>query len=285
LLNGLSRSTAEHRNFDGTRTIFDPDTGECLVAGPADTYKLVNIAQSEMYHERETFKGRQTDFTFTAMEAVGEVASVLSTAQCGYLLVLQCYVDYDSGRLVNADKSIMKTADMLSALKLRRKRSTFYAFMTSCVSNGIITETDGDYFVNPRYHFRGKARDTRVIRTYTMRVKQAYSDARKAADLGLVYKMLPYVNYEMNALCSNPLERDPHKIAWLSGQELARIIGVSESELSRRIRRVTVGDEYIIARITVGDCAKYMFNPNVFKRNSKPIDDTAQAMFNVKYRR
>ncbi|WP_239613917.1 hypothetical protein [Cohnella mopanensis] len=210
---------------------------------------------------------------------------MLSTAQCGFLTVLQCYVDYDSNMLINSNSTPMKTADMISTLRLERKRSTFYAFLTACIKHGIITESDGKHAVNPRYHFRGAARNNSVIRMYSARIKQSYDSAAKAADLGLVYRMLPFVNYELNALCSNPTERDPYEINWLSGKELAEAIGIGETELSRRIRRITVGEEYVIARISIGGITRYMFNPLVFKRNSRPVDETAQAMFNVKYRK
>jgi hypothetical protein len=277
--------TPEHIAFSGTGSTYDPETGEALVYAPAATHRVVNIAQAASFHEREKYHGRQAEFTFAAMEAIGEVTAVLTTAQCGFLTVLQCYVDYGTNTLINADKSPMKSADMIRTLRLERKRSTFYGFLTACTEHGIISEVDGKYAVNPRYHFRGVARNNSVIRMYTARIKHSYDSASKASDLGLVYRMLPFVNYEMNALCSNPTECDPYEVAWLSGRELAATIGVSETELSRRIGRITVGEEYVIARITIGGVARYMFNPLVFKRNSRPVDDTIQAMFNVKYRK
>lgn len=249
------------------------------------TQDQIDASNAYFERQRRVDYGRRVDFTFTAMEALGEVISVLSTSQCGFLAVLQCYVNYGTNTLLNADKTPMTTADMMMALKLESKRSTFYGFLTVCVGNGIIAEDNGAYAVNPRYHFRGQARDTRVIRSYTAKIKQAYTDASKAADLGLIYRMLPFVNYEMNALCANPTERDPHKVEWFNRKELADAIGIAEAELTRRIRRLTVGNEYVIARITVGGDTKYMFNPLVFKRNNRPVDDAIQAMFDVRYRR
>lgn len=285
-MNDTKRSyTIEHVAFSGTGSAYDPETGEALVYAPAATHRVVNIAQAASFHEREKYHGRNVEFTFAAMEAIGEVTAVLTTAQCGFLTVLQCYVDYGTNTLINVNKSPMKPADMMRTLRLERKRSTFYGFLTACIEHGILAEVDGKYTVNPRYHFRGTAHNNSVIRMYTARIKQSYDNASKAADLGLVYRMLPFVNYEMNALCSNPTERDPYEVAWLSGKELAAAIGISETELSRRIKRITVGEEHVVARITVGGIARYMFNPLVFKRNSRPVDDTIQAMFNVKYRK
>ncbi|GMK47641.1 hypothetical protein PghCCS26_47710 [Paenibacillus glycanilyticus] len=274
--------TAEHIAFSGTGTAYDPETGEKLIYGPAETHRLVNIAQSEAYHEVEEFKGRQADFTFAAMDAISEIIDVLTTAQCGYLLVLQCYVSYTDGRLVNADKTPMATADMITALKLGKKRQTFYDFLRQCLDNGIITRCDnGHYNVNPRYHFRGVTQNRAVVRSYTAKVKAAYREVN-AADLGLMYRMLPYVHYGTNALCANPTEKDPLQIRWFNGKELADAIDIHEKSLSRSLPRMKFGDEYVIARLNVGGTMKYVFNPNVFYRKNTAPDDTLIAMFNVK---
>lgn len=243
----------------------------------------VDAGRDFFEQSKRSASGRGVDFTFTGIDEIGAVISALTTTQCGFLSVLQCYVDYGSNTLINSNKTPMRPADMLRALRLERKRSTFYAFLAACIEHEIITESDKEYAINPRYHFRGPASDNRVIRSYTTKIKQSYTDASKAADLGLIYRMLPFVNYELNALCSNPLERTPRKVRWLNGRELAGVIGLSETELYRRIKRLTVGEEYVLARITIGKRSVYMFNPTVFKRNSDPVPAAIQAMFSVNY--
>lgn len=270
----------EHIAFTGTGSAYDPETGEALVYGRAGTHKVVNIAQAASYHERGRQKGRQADFTFTAIKSVGDVISVLTTAQCGYLTLLQCYVGYDGGLLVNADDTPMKTADMIDALQLNRKKRTFYDFLTACVTHGIILADSQGHRINPKYHFRGMTHNRAVIRSYTAKVKQLYREVR-AVDLGLMYRMLAYVHYETNALCANPLERDPSKIRWFNGSELAEAIGIDSKELSKRLPRMKFGNEYVVARIKHGGTTSYMFNHKVFYRNSREPDATLVAMFAV----
>lgn len=274
---------AEHIAFTGTGTAYDPQTGEALVFAPAETHRVVNIAQAEAHRDREEFKGRQADFTFAAMEAMHEVIDVLTTAQCGYLLVLQCHVDYGSGRLVRADKSAMTTTDMMRALQLGKKRQTFYDFLSACLDRAIITKNDDEsYSVNPRYHFRGVTHNRAVIRSYSAKVKQIYREV-KAVDLGLMYRMLPFVHYGTNALCANPTEQDPSKIRWFNGKELAEAIGVHEKTLSGRLTRMKFGDEFVVARLSLGEFKRFVFNPNVFYRKNTEPDATLTAMFNVNY--
>ncbi|GAA1334393.1 hypothetical protein GCM10009610_74570 [Pseudonocardia xinjiangensis] len=178
----------------------------------------------------------------------------------------------------------MTTADMMDVLKLKRKRQTFYDFLTNCTDHGIITRNeDGSYSVNPKYHFRGASQNRAVIRAYTAKVREIYREVN-AADLGLIYRMLLFVHYETNALCANPTERDPRKVRWFNGKELAEAIGVHEKTLSSRLSRLKFGNEYVIARLKIGkEITKYVFNPNVFYRKDSEPDATLISMFSVDY--
>lgn len=272
--------TAEHIAFSGTGTAFDPDTGEALIYAPANTHRVVNIAQFEAFKERKEFQGRQTEFTFADMHELHEVIDVLTTAQCGYLLLLQCYVDFDTGRLING-KGAMKTGDLLAVLGLKRKRQTFYDFLDKCIAHSIITrDEDRMYYVNQRYHFRGATGSRAVVRSYSTMVKRSYRE-NKASDLGLVYRMLRFVHLDTNALCANPLERDAKKVRWFNCKQLAEAVGVDEKTVTRRLSNITVGGIPIVARVKVtGEAAKYVFNPNVFYRSSKEPSPLLTAIFN-----
>jgi hypothetical protein len=197
---------------------------------------------------------------------------------------LQCNVSYDGGLLLNSDKQPMSTTDMMAVLGLKHKRSTFYDFLKACIEHDIIREVDGKYSVNERYHFKGAFDDQFVIKSYTAKIKKVYREV-KAADIGLIYRMLPYVHMETNALCANPFEKDPTQITWFNRKELAEAIGVNSDTLGRRLPKMKFDGEYVVARIKVGsEPERYTFNPSVFYRQNKRPDDTLQAMFNVKKR-
>ena len=273
--------TAEHIAFTGTGTAYDPETGEALVYGPASTHRLVNIKQAESHAIREEFRGKQSEFTFSAMDALHEVTRVLTRAQCGFLFVLQCHVDYGNGRLVTAKKSPMTTEDMRRILNV--KKSSFYDFLRKCVDNTIILEhEDGSYSVNDRYHFRGSVpTGLSVIKSYSAKVKRIYGTVRPE-DLGLIYRMLPLVHYATNTLCANPAEPDPERLDALNRKELAEVLGISVGEISRRLPKLTVDNEYVVAKVSVGGADSYMFNPWVFYRKMTQPDETLRSIFRVK---
>jgi hypothetical protein len=253
------------------------DTGEDM----SEVYTLRHRNQD--YAFKGIQKGRGRDFTSANMETIHEVYGALTTAQCGYLMLLQCYVSYDGGPLINPDKTPMKKSDMKSVLQLDSKPRTFYDFYKACVNHEVIRENqDGTFTVNERYHFKGQFDDQYVIKAYTTKIKRVYREV-KAADIGLIYRMLPFVHMETNALCGNPFEKDPSSISWFNRKELAEVIGVNPDFLGRRLPNMKFDKEYVIARIKIGkEPERYAFNPKVFYRQNKTPDPTLQAMFSVK---
>lgn len=232
---------------------------------------------------KESRTGRSIGFTNANMRHLHEVYDVLTTPQCGYLTLLQSYIGWDDGVIVNPDKTPMTTADMRKVLQLTgTKESTFYDFFRACLDNGFITENDGVYAANERYHFRGSLDNQYAVKTYSTKVKRVYREV-KANDIGLIYRMLPFVHMSTNALCADPFEANPRDIRWFSQRELAVAIGVDSRTLRRRLPLMKFDGEYVVARIKVGgEPERYTLNPSVFYRQDRDPDDTLQAMFSVK---
>lgn len=265
------------------RHIIDEETGEILIAAPAEGHSIRTSKQDSAYRELTDFKGRQHEFSAGDIEHMPEVVKMLTTAQCGYLMLLQCYVSFDSsGLLVNPDKSPMNHRDMRRVLGMTRKHQTFKDFYNACIINGIIVElANSNYAINEKYHFRRNFRNRNVVKLYHTKIKRLYNTT-SAANLGLLYRMLPFVHYETNALCANPNEPDPYKIVWLKRDTLARAIGVSPTEFSRRIPALKIDGEFVIGQAKVGNTRKYMLNYKVFYRRNREADDTLKGLFNDK---
>src|SRR5699024_6712535 len=109
-------------------------------------YYVESVEQRE--NRRRIFaqggEGRKRTFVWNRMDGLPHVINSLTTAQCGYLLVISSHVDYD-GMLVSSEdnKTPMTTGDMRKVLRLnKRKRSTFYDFLDACKSSGIISEDE-----------------------------------------------------------------------------------------------------------------------------------------------
>jgi hypothetical protein len=257
--------------------ILDEATGEIVKKVDLSKEKLSvrSHAQDKAYHELK--KGRSSSFTFTQMSNVHEVIARLTTAQCGLLLVLITYMDFD-GTLRNPDKSPMKKKDIRKVLKLEGKRS-FFGFIKVCLEAGIVEEVEDVFAVNERYHFKGKSKGRELIKIMSTKVRELHKE-NKLTDIGYLYKIQSQVHITRNVLVSNPNERDLDNLDYLSKNDLSKLLGVSDVQLSKVIGRLKVNGEQCVAQLKVGREVHFVVNPNIFSRSAK--DETLSLLFSNK---
>lgn len=227
--------------------------------------------------------GRKRSFVWNRMDGIPYVIDSLTTAQCGYLLVLSSHVNYD-GLIVNNenDKVPMTTEDMRKVLRLdRTKKSTFYDFLDACINFGIMSEVDGRFYIAQNFHFRGKTEGDRVVKTYITKLREMYKEV-SAHDIGMLYRMIPYIHVETNMLCANPEEKDPKYIRKFNRKQLADAVGVNPAVISRATSRMIFEGKSVFAVIkTATDGTFYMLNPSIFERKKCDYDPSVKAIFGL----
>jgi len=219
------------------------------------------------------------NFSFTHMRNVREITDNLSNNQCGYLMLLQPYIQFKSNVLVGKKEKPLDMKGITKALGVsqRTAKTTIDGF----INDGIIDITkEGYYIVNDRYHFRRKAGSDKnmVVKTFFSTLKDL---KLKTSELGALYKLLPYVHYETNIICADPFEEVPANIRFLNKKEIAKIMGVHEKkalQIIRSLRRagaVAETDRY-------SDDLRVKFltlNPYIFFRQSGQPNASLQATF------
>jgi hypothetical protein len=276
--------TAEHTDFKGVHSYVD-DNGELFVTAPAATHKVVNIKQAEGYKRRlvaEKTCGRNHDFTLSNMQYIAEIGRELDDKYCGYLLYLQCFIGYESGAIVNADKTPMSRQQIQKTLGL--KETAFKAFMKEMNKYSIIVQCDSSYRINEKFHFKGTTSNTQVIKSFTAKVKELYKTV-SAKDLGFIYKLLPHVHLKTNTICSNPYETDETKTIPLSKGEIATLTGVSEKTVYNKLNKLILDGQYVFAELEgTSQFAYYRINPFIFYRKNGRPDASLVEMFAIKAR-
>jgi len=262
--------------------MIDLDTGE--VKG--DFYPDLQIVRSKKQDEAYKRKlqrqqeGRQHEFTFSDMEQMKEVISMLDEKTCGYLLYLQCFVNFDNVLVKGQSKTPMTKKDIQETLKIGK--SAFAEFFKKVTKASVLlANEDGTFSINSRYHFRGKTQNERVIKSFTSKVKELYGQVN-SKDLGFLYLLLPYVHYETNILCSNPFERNVEKIEPLSQLELSEIVGSDDRTTYRKIKKLQFDGMFVLAEVRCGKEKHYKLNPFVFYRKDGYPDTSLRADFLVK---
>lgn len=206
-------------------------------AGRAFVYETVESAERKKKYAQ--FKRDKRHFTFSHMEHIREITESLSNKYCGYILMLQPYIQYETNILVTPGRTPepMNINGMAEVFGVQRR--TAVATIDKLKEIGVIEELDGEQFrVNDRYHFRKKAEVDvdMLVKTFRTSVKKL---DLKPAELGIVYKLLPYVHYESNLICDNPFEDNPKAVKFLSKTEIADKVGISRQKVEETLRKLT----------------------------------------------
>jgi len=281
-MTALQGNTDEHKYYQGVRSGVD-ENGEPIIIAPGNgQYKIVSLAQQEaLKRQREREKGRKCEFTFSDMDAIKDVITNVAEKHCGYLLYLQCFIGFDGViRHASRENNPMTRDDIMS--KLGIKKDAFHEYLLAMTSNNIILVelVDGvkQYHIDKRYHWRGSTNNPHVIKSFIANVKKLYKDVG-VKDLGFVYKLLPYVHFETNYICSNPYEIYPDRLKKLNRSDLANLTGEGENTVLAKIKKMHVGDEPIFATVRAGKSVHYMVNPSLFYRRDGAPDSTLIATF------
>lgn len=265
---------------------FNTETGEMLVE---QGYTITSPEQrqaSKKYFAREEARqlGRGEGFVFNVMDNVPHVSKKLTAAQCGYLLVLSTYINYQ-GALVTSERQgePMQRADIMRVLGLRKtQKSTLSEFLDVCIENDIILVKDGEFFVNSDFHVKGSPQNPNVVRSIIGRLRDM-AKVNKPEHVGFIYKIIPYISKYSNILCENPNEEIPSKRGKFNRKQLADRTGVAASYITRVTTTMVHRDKSVFAKVTTAtDGTFYMLNPTIFRRaDDVNYDDTTRDIFGI----
>jgi hypothetical protein len=246
----------------------DPETGEILRTFDSDKHYVRAKSSDEAYKQFILQDNRH--FSFADMDAIKIIISKVSTVHCGYLLILQCYMEYGTGKLTLTRKEMPKA--------LGTSESTFNRFWKEMQNYGIINGKNGGFFVNPYFHFRQQPKNNRVIKLFFTPLKQLIKELT-ASELGFLYKLLPYVHFDTNIICADPFT-EPENILFLNKTQIALLVGMEEKKASKildKFRKIGV----IAETIRQDDKRDRIFtlNPFIFYRKKGKPDDTLRGLF------
>lgn len=239
--------------------------------------KVVSKEQSESYKRHLDKVNDKRHFSFAFMENIKELIPKLSNVHLGYLLKLQCYMEFGTGVLIGEDgKGMTKKIEIQSALNISKDVNK--RFSKALEDNGVLEKVNGKYRVNPAYHFRGKIKEEMVIKLFTTTLKQL-CEVLKPAEIGFLYKLLPYIHYETNMICFDPNVIEPYDIEFLNVKAIAQLIGMEEKKVSTLLTKLRKAS--IVAEVRRENKKNIFFvlNPYVFYRKSGFPDDTLRGMF------
>lgn len=172
-----------------------------------------------------------------------------------------------------ADKNKLKK-------ELNIANTQFKILYKKLISNNILIEkSDGIYF-NNKYAFCGnialnteRKHETDIIRIYKENIRNVYKqvDSSGHKQLSIFFLLIPFISFEYNIICFNPLESDRSKVVPIMIDELSKQLGYNEKRFKNIINELSklkdIQDRPIIKQvINIIDGKKrisIIVNPNI----------------------
>lgn len=166
----------------------------------------------------------------------------LDIANISRILYLATFMDWKSGQanlLVtrHQHKKVypMTKQEMQSLLKLTDR--SLRKFLTNVKENGLVYEVEGKFYLNPDYFNKGKNHFNKkgYTRLYINTVRQLYEQCtpRQHKQLSYLFKLMPKLYYDNNAIVHDSKEQDPNKLKYMDLKDICNFLGVSETNSTR----------------------------------------------------
>lgn len=195
-------------------------------------------------------------FIFAIYEYSKEInkhEEILIQSDLTRLVLLATYINYEGYLTYDNGNNITKK-NMNNILSL--SRSKFIKFYNKMTSLNIIKEVGGKVQIDKEYFYKGDIKkiknvlkeDKTYTRIYINTFRELYNSCttRQHKVLGLVYRIIPYINYEWNIICHNPKEGDWKKSNMMNLGELADILGYNNAtELKRGLMKFKVREQKV----------------------------------------
>ena len=243
-------------------------------------YKYMSLDQANAIERERQKQADKRHFSFSHMRHIRDITDNLPNKICGYILLLQPHIKWITNVLIDAKGNPLDSKGISAALKVTPR--TGKQVIERLIQEDVLDrDSDGNYVVNNRYHFRKKLRGdekSMLVKTFFTSLKDL---KLKPAELGALYKLLPYVHYETNMICANPFEEYPQDIRFLNIKEIAELIGMHEKKVIELLRELKKAGAIAETTKFVEDArVKYItLNPFIFYRQSGQPDASLCAMF------
>ncbi|RTR27810.1 hypothetical protein EKG37_18115 [Robertmurraya yapensis] len=258
--------------------LVDTSTGEVI---SSDVVSYRTSKQQEAYQgvrahqlkEKHSFRTTGDKFTNGNMDTIRQLRREIDDTTLGYVLYLQTALQYD-GTLGTSKRAFTKVKDFEAVLNVKalQVKKVVKALRIAGVLN---VNDEGVYCMNPTYHWKGKMHSSdaqKNVKLMDAGIKALRDAGMKAKDLGVLYALLPYINYSKNLVTHNPYEYDVNKVQPMNLQDVADVLNYEHAQrVSGKLRKITFTAPdgramYAFGIVSIGKESNVIVNPLLVRR-------------------
>lgn len=271
---------------------YDPQTGE-IVTDRIHVEPKVKASQRQGYQLRKELKtheelnGGYVFAFFYYMQAIEKRFPSLTQSDLARLMFIGTYVSYNEGEpshcYLRHDNGVEITKRALGEL-LGMSRNKYAEFYKKLLNENVLAELEEGLAVNPQVFYRGEnlenvKGDYQYTRLFRRTARELYTkfNGRSIKKLGVLYAILPYVNFNFNILCRNPQQVINGKIDTLKICDLADDLGYSNyKNLIKTMHEIKFNDKPVFKFLDDGKDRRSSYvivNPDViYAGNGKHLE-------------
>jgi len=240
---------------------------------------FISDKQKQSYVKQKRKRKTQNDygaFTWFLYNRAEDIFPNLKQSNITRIMFIATYLNYD-GYLSHDNKkaNIINKKNMNELLKLSTKE--FYRFYNEMIEQKIFIEQDDSIYLNKKIFKKGEINNlsTDYTRICVKGVRTLYEQVKPKQHkiLAYIFKLLPYINYQYNIVCKNPLESEQELIKPFTFTEICELFGIDKSHSNRfknDLLKFGINKNPLIGLVTINNfklnkLMEYIFiNPNVY---------------------
>ena len=235
-----------------------------------------HIKQALREHEEEN--GGYVFAFFNVMHELNERFPTLTQSDLARLMFIGTYISYNEGEskhcyLRHAGNGVAINKKSLAEL-VGMSRNKYSEFYKRLIDNDVIKELSEGIAVNPTIFYRGENLESvkenyQYTRLFRKTARELYEkfNGQTIKKLGVIYAILPYVNFNYNIVCNNPQQVVNGKIDTMKLSDLANRLNYENyRNLLKTMREIRYNDQPVFKFVDEGKDRRNSYiivNPNV----------------------
>lgn len=259
-------------------SIYNRETGEILNDLTRKEKKTLDVMQSKI--NVVTKKKNDSEISNYINEILGSFNhlyynNLIDKEYIFRFIYLCTYINYkgyvELGQAKKQNKLATKK-DLFEIFNNLSRREIYNTINYFTENELIVEEIDGYIKINDKIINKGKLRSKKnVTRIFNETVQELYSSAtpKEHKKLSLLIKILPFINFHYNVLCTNPEEENVKLIKQINLTELASLLGYSTTQrLKKDLFDLKVKDENVIMINLQSNKNMIYVNPRIYYKGN-----------------
>lgn len=170
-------------------------------------------------------------------EDINRHKEILTSSDLTRLIYIATFINYD-GVLMESERKMMTKDNLKDKLKL--SKNAFYSLYNKLINLKILIEHDNILYINPDYFFKGKFDENlptnyNCTRLFISNIQHLYETTTNKSHktLSVLFRIIPYINFEWNIVCKNPNERCSELVNPMTLKELGEVLDYSEKGIQK----------------------------------------------------